>query len=247
MAFDGGLAGGRVGDPGLLLADIPSVDQHRARHPRFGGDRVGGHEAAHAVTGHHDPAGVDVILGGVGRIEQEGDRRLAVGAGVGERELAGAAPRAAIVDLQHVPAGPAHGLHQVDIGLVAGEAVQEQQGGVRLVARGQVHQGVDPRAAGREPEGGHVGRMDRIASRIGHHSLGDRREARLGVGGRGEAGQHHGREAGGEHALHREVPYPLGAAFRYPESRAGRLASGASTAVIWAQCPEWGQEVSGRP
>jgi hypothetical protein len=137
-----------------------------------------------------------VVFGDVGRVAQEGHGGLAVGAGAGERELARAAPRAAIVDLQHVPAGPAHGLHQVDIGLVARKAVQEQQGRMRLVARGQVHQGVDPHAAGRQREGGHVGGMLGIANRIGDHR--PRHGLEAGLGARYAADGHGAEEQGAQ-------------------------------------------------
>ena len=69
---------------------------------------------------------------------------------VTEAELALAAPGAAIVEEHGVPARAAHRLREVEVALVAREAVQQDRGRVRPGARRLVDQAVHARAAARE-------------------------------------------------------------------------------------------------
>jgi hypothetical protein len=89
------------------------------------GGGVSSHEAAHAVADEHDRTGVGAELLCSGWIAKEGDGGLRVFEGVGEREVAGRTPGAAIVEVEDVPACATDGLGEVEVLLVAGKAVEE--------------------------------------------------------------------------------------------------------------------------
>src|SRR6185295_1400812 len=89
-----------------------------------------GDPAAHAVARDHDALCVDAELAGVrgiGEVREHGVRVLEI---VAESELAGAPPRAAVVERNRVPASAPYRLREVDVLLVAGQYVEEHEGGV---------------------------------------------------------------------------------------------------------------------
>ena len=92
-------------------------------------------EATHAVTDNGDLGRVAAIFLGVFRISQESNRCLRVFDGVAERKRSGAAPGAAIVRNQDVPAGAPDGVSEIHVLLVAGKAVQQQDDRMRTRAR----------------------------------------------------------------------------------------------------------------
>ena len=131
----GGEAGGGFlflrGCQGLHLG-LDGVDAHVGRGDEADGfdgwilrGGVSGHESAHAVADEDDVGGVGAELFRVGGIAQVGDGGLGVFDGVGEGEVAGRTPGAAIVEVDDVPAVAANGLGEVEILFVAGEAVEK--------------------------------------------------------------------------------------------------------------------------
>jgi hypothetical protein len=62
---------------------------------------------------------------------QANDRRSSILKAMGEGEGSRAAPRSAIMKRQYVSPGPAHGLSQVDVLLVARKPVKQQEIRVR--------------------------------------------------------------------------------------------------------------------
>ncbi len=63
--------------------------------------------------------------------------------GVGEGEVAGRAPGAAVVEVDDIPAVAADGLGEVEVFFVAGEAVEKDDGWVWAWAFGDVGEGVE--------------------------------------------------------------------------------------------------------
>ena len=108
-------------------AHVPRIDQHHPRHVRVCRRIARRREAAHAMAADQDAVRIDAILRGVLGLAQEGHRRFGILDRAGEAESAGRAPTAAIVHRQHIPAGAPDRLRQVEILLVAGQAVQQQQ------------------------------------------------------------------------------------------------------------------------
>ena len=69
---------------------------------------VGDNPASHAVTGEDHSLSVDAECGGVGaKISEHGVRVFEV---LGEAEVAGAAPRSAVVERHGIPSGASQGL-----------------------------------------------------------------------------------------------------------------------------------------
>ena len=145
-----------------------------------------GHEASHAVTDEDEVGGVDAELFSVGGITQIGDGGLDVFDAVGEGEVAGRAPGAAVVEVEDVPASATNGLGEVEILLVAGEAVEENDGRVRPGARGDVDEGVQEGSVARELKRLHGSRILLVGNWIGGDG---------GLRGEGNSGA---KEGGGE-------------------------------------------------
>jgi len=116
---------------------------------------VAGHEAAHTVADEDDVGGVGAEFFRVGGIAQIGDGGLGVFDGVGEGEVAGGAPGAAVVEVDDVPAVAANGLGEVEIFFVAGEAVEEEDDRVRARSLGDVGEGVEHGSVAGDLEGFH--------------------------------------------------------------------------------------------
>jgi hypothetical protein len=112
-------------------------------------------EAAHAVAEEDDVVGVGAEFFGVDGIAQVGDGGLCVLDGVGEGEVAGRAPGAAIVEEEDVVAVAAEGLGDVEVALVAGEAVEEDDDGMRAGTFGHIDECVEQGAVAGELEGLH--------------------------------------------------------------------------------------------
>ena len=124
----------------------------------LGGDDGGDH-AAHGVSGEDEGAGVGAEFGRVGRDAEIGDGSVDVFDGVGEGEAAGRAPGAAVVEEEDVVTGATEGLRDIEIFFVAGEAVEEDDDGMRACSGGDVDDGVDEGAVAGELEGFDEGGM----------------------------------------------------------------------------------------
>ena len=134
----GGEAFGDLGKCGLFLVGL-DCGEGAAGHvgggdeddgfepgiPGVPGAKDGGEHAAHGVSGEDDGVGVGAEFGGVGGGAEVADGGLHVFDAVGEGEVAGATPGAAVVEEEDVVAGAAEGLRDVEVLLVAGEAVEE--------------------------------------------------------------------------------------------------------------------------
>src|SRR5215217_2117553 len=83
---------------------------------------------------------------------------------VSEGESPGAAPGASIVEVQHIHAGPAKCLSDVEVAFVAREAVQQNYCRMQSSALRQVEETVETGAATLEGKLGSVGREERIAA-----------------------------------------------------------------------------------
>ena len=146
---------------------------------------VAGHEAAHAVADEDDVGGVGAELFRVGGVAQIGDGGLGVFDGVGEGEVAGRAPGAAVVEVDDVPAVAADGLGEVEILFVAGEAVKEEDDGVRACSLGDVGEGVEHGAVAGDLEGLHRGGIGFVGGGVGGDGrgkfLGRKRERKQGA------------------------------------------------------------------
>jgi len=126
-----------------------------------------GHEASHAVADEDEVGGVDAEFFGVGRVAQIGDGGLDVFDAVGEGEVAGRTPGAAVVEVEDVPARAANGLGEVEILLIAGEAVEEDDGGMRACSRGDVDEGVEEGSVAGELKRLHGSRILLVGNWIG--------------------------------------------------------------------------------
>ena len=102
-------------------------------------------EAAHAVADDGDFGWVGAVCFGVRGIAEECNCGLRVFDGVAEGEFALAAPGAAVVGDEDVPASAADGIGEVHVLLVAGESVEEQDDGMRAGAGGKIDDGVEAR------------------------------------------------------------------------------------------------------
>ncbi len=176
----GGEAFGDLGDGGFLLVGLDG-GEGAAGHVGGGdedygfdvgvfgvvGGDDGGDHAAHGVSGEDDASGVGAEVDGVGGVAEVGDGGVDVFDGVGEGEVAGAAPGAAVVEEEDVVAGAAEGLGEVEILLVAGEAVEEEDYGVRACSGGDVDEGVEEGAVAGELEGFDGGGIGRGVCGIG--------------------------------------------------------------------------------
>jgi len=161
----GGEVGGEAGGCFFLLSWLEGlhfVDAHVGCGDQADGfdggvlrGGVAGYEAAHAVTDEDDVGGVGAELFRVGWVAQVGDGGLRVFDGVGEGEVAGRAPGAAIVEVDDVPTVAANGLGEVEIFFVAGEAVEEEDDWMRAGAFGDVGEGVEHGAVAGDLEGLH--------------------------------------------------------------------------------------------
>ncbi len=137
-------------------------------------------EAAHAVANDGDFRRVGAVFFGVGGIAEECDRGLRVFDGVGEREIAGAAPGAAVVRDEDVPSGAANGVGEIHVLFVAGESVEEKYDGMRACAGREIEDSVEARVVADD-----VGRFHRsgkvfVARRIGGDGGRDVLGARIG-------------------------------------------------------------------
>ena len=100
----------------------------------------------------------------ISRIANVGDGGLHVFDGVGEGEVAGRAPGAAVVEVDDVPTGAADGLGEVEIFFVAGEAVEEKYDFVGSGSGCDIGDGVEQSAVAWDLEcfeGGGVGLVGR--------------------------------------------------------------------------------------
>jgi hypothetical protein len=150
----GGELAGRGGqEPGELALHLLRAERERATQARgcavdrdraqagVGGGGQDGRPPAQAVAHHGDPPRVDQRAAG-----QEAGRRPHVARNGAQVVPARAAPAAAVVEEQGVPAAVAQHDRQVEVLLQAWAAVQQQRGGFGLVAAGQV-EGADQAVA----------------------------------------------------------------------------------------------------
>ena len=179
---------GDFGEGGLLLMGLD--DGERAASHVGGGDEVygadfgvaggyvGGDHASHGVADEDDGFGIGAELLCVDGVAEPGEGSFGVLDAVGEGEGARSAPGAAVVEVEYVPTGASDGLGEVEVPLVAGEAVEEDDGGVRAGAFGGVHEGIEESAVAGELEGFECG---------GGGFIGDgvRGEGGLGLSGEG--------------------------------------------------------------
>src|SRR5260370_15392482 len=107
------------------------------------------------MTDENEKGRVGAEFARVGGVAQVGDGGLSVFDGVGEGEVAGGAPGAAVVEVDDVPAVAADGLGDVEILFVAGEAVEEEDDGGGAGAFGDVGAGLDHGAVAGDLDGFH--------------------------------------------------------------------------------------------
>src|SRR6185437_8231581 len=105
--------------------------------------------ASHAVTGDDNAPRIDVETPCVAGVAHEGEHRIGIFEIAAEMEDARAAPRAAIIDGDGVPSGAADGLGEVEILLVPGKPVEENECRMRAGAGRDVLDAIDVDAAGR--------------------------------------------------------------------------------------------------
>jgi hypothetical protein len=163
----GGEVGGETGRGFFLLSGLEGlhpVDTHVGCGDQADGSNggilrsgVAGHESAHAVADKNDVGGVGSELFRVGSVAQIGDGGLRVFNRVGEGEVAGGAPGAAVVEVEDVPAVAADGLGEVEILFVAGEAVKKKDDRVRACSFRDVSEGVEHGPVAGNLEGFHGG------------------------------------------------------------------------------------------
>ncbi len=168
------------------------------------GRGVDRHPTAHAVADDHQAPGVDAQGLGVLRIAHIGQGRIGVLQVLREAEDTGAAPGAAIIDGDHVPPGPADGLGQVQVLLVAGQAVEQDHGGMLAGPGGQIGDAIDLHPMAGNVQHLHARRMGRVRGRVGI----DRRRNLAWRGRLGGAGgqQKGGGEAGQDRRTHHKTP-----------------------------------------
>ena len=100
-------------------------------------------------------------------IAQVGDGGVGVFDGMGEGEVAGRTPGAAVVEVDDVPPIAADGLGEVEIFLVAGEAVQEEDYGMWCRAGSDIGDGVEERAVAGDLEGFEGGGIGLVVGGVG--------------------------------------------------------------------------------
>ena len=103
-------------------------------------------------------------VGGIAEVSESG---FGVLHGVAEGEAAGGSPGTAIVEVKDVPAGAADGLREVEVALVAGKAVEEDDRGVRGGAGGDVDEGIELVAVAGDLEGLRGGRVRGVGCGVG--------------------------------------------------------------------------------
>lgn len=113
----------------------------------------GGDHAAHRVTDEDEVVGVDAEFSGVGGDADVGECGVGIFDGMGERKISWRTPRPAVVEVENVVASAAKGLGDVEVLLVAGEAVEKHNGGVWVGSGGDVDEGVEEGAVAGELEG----------------------------------------------------------------------------------------------
>jgi hypothetical protein len=160
---------------------------------------VAGHESAHAVADEDDVGGIGAELARVGGVAQVSDGGLRVFDGVGEGEVAGRAPGAAVVEVDDVPAIAADGLREVEIFFIAGEAVKKDDDRVWACSLGDVGEGVEHGSVAGDLKGLHCGWIGFVGRGVGGYGRGEllrvEREMERGAqkcGGNEEAGWAHG-------------------------------------------------------
>src|SRR5690348_3433207 len=79
---------------------------------------------------------------------------------------------------QHVPAGTARGLGEIEILLVAGKSMKQKERGVRPCARSEIKDRVHSASVRGEDEGFHRRRMGPVRWRVGDDGRRDRRVER---------------------------------------------------------------------
>ena len=125
------------------------------------------HESAHAVAYEDDALWIRAKSGRICGIAEEGDGGVRVLDGVGEGKVAGRSPGAAVVEVKDVPAVAADGLGEVEITLVAREAVEKDDSGVWACSRGDIDEAVEERAVAGDLHGLHGGGVGFVGNRIG--------------------------------------------------------------------------------
>ena len=111
-----------------------------------------------------------------------------------------AAPGAAIVKVENVPARAANGLGEVEILFVAGEAVKKDDGGVIAGAGGEIEDAVHFSAVTGDGEFDEAGRVSGVERRVGGDGGGSGLRVRGGgsglLGARGKCGEEESGEEG---------------------------------------------------
>ena len=106
--------------------------------------RLERHPAAHAVPEQRQARRINVQGLGLLLAKSHGAGHVLHAVGKGKVTLT--APRAAVVEIKHVPTRAAHTLGYVEVALVTRKAVQQNQRGVGLRARRRVHERGQPTA-----------------------------------------------------------------------------------------------------
>src|SRR5579872_493696 len=125
-------------------------------------------------------------MAGAGRLGEEPEHGVCILEVVAEAERARAAPRAAIVECDGVPSGAPYRLREIQILLVARQAVQKNERRMRPGAGGEIRDCVDAHAAGRDVQHFHARGMGGVARRIDGDGL--RRLRAEGRGGQCDRG-----------------------------------------------------------
>ena len=137
----------------------------------------------HAVTGNGDALRVNAEPLNVYRIAEIGEDGVGILEVLGKAEDSGAAPRAAIVEGDSVPACAADGLREIEKFLVSGQAVADDQSRMRARSGGLVDDAINLHAVGWDVEDGHLCGMRHVGGRIGEDG------GRNGLGGGGDCGK----------------------------------------------------------
>ena len=114
-------------------------------------------------------------LGGLVRIAQVGNGGFRIFDAVSEGEISGRTPRPAVVEVKDVPSRAPDRLRQIQVALVAGESMQQDDGRVRACSGGDVNKGVQQGAVTGKLEGLHRGGVGFIRRAVREDSgiLGD--------------------------------------------------------------------------
>jgi hypothetical protein len=145
---------------------------------------VHNHPSTHAVPGNGYTMRVNAEPRGVPWIAEICEHGVGILEVLTETEHAGAAPRTAIIESDGIPPCAPDSLREIEIFFVAGQAVADDESGVRPSARGLVDDAIDEHAVSWDMQDSHFSRVSGIGGWVGEDG---RRNGLGGDAGRGKS------------------------------------------------------------